>query len=798
MTATPGLRRVASLALCVGLAACSSKADRIESGLRKGAEYVGQSEWDKASVEVRNVLQIDPKTARAYLIAGRIDDHRGALRSAYANYSKAVELQPDLLDAKIGLGRLYLLVGDLDAAEKVITDISSTAPADARGRTLRVSLLARRGHSDEALAEARRIVDSGERLPVDSSLMLAGLYVNAKDDETALRILDRASAGAEKDVRPLQMAGEVAAARASDASFATRADGYYRAATAQAPRDDDLWRRWALVHIRRQEIPAAEAVLRDAIRAQPDNVARVLALLDFSAAFKGAAETEREFATAIGARPKDAALRFALVRYDDAMNRPDDARRVLGEIVASGKDTPDGLSARGQIAARDLAAGKVDLARSELDAILKANPRDGTGLLLRGRILLAEGKARDAIIDLRSAAKDQPGSADVVALLAQAHAAAGEPQLAREVLVDAVKFKRDDPRLHLLLASDMASAGDVEAAQAEVDEAIKLAPRNSRAYELKGQIALKAGDAAKVEQAALALEEQLPKSPDAALLRARLLASQKHYDAALKQYDLAAALAPANPAPAISATSLLIGQRRFKEADARIAALVAAKPSSALAQELRGESALAQGALPAAEESFKAVLSLAPTPDAYRNLAAVLVARNNLAAALGVLDDGERAHPNDAMLPSAHAEWLGRAGRLDDAIGVYEAALKRLPDNEMLANNLAFILAETKSDKASLARAQQLSTRLATSNQPDHLDTVGMVRYRLGEYDQAALALEHAVALAPSDPQLQMHLGMALYKRGDTERGKELLKKALTAKSGLANTAEARALVARG
>ena len=797
MTAKPRLRAVASIALCVSLSACSSKADRIESGLRKGAEYVHQSEWDKASVEVRNVLQIDPKAAKAYLIAGQIDDHRGAVNSAYANYSKAVELQPAMLDAKIGLGRLYLLVGDLDAADKVISEVAQTARADVRGRTLSIALLARRGHVDESLAEARRIVDSGEKLPVDSSLMLAGLYVNAKDDETALRLLDRAAAGDANDVRPLQMAAEIAAARASDEKFAARAEGYYKAATAQAPKDDDLWRRWALVHIRRKEIASAEKVLRDAIRAQPDDTSRVLALLDFSAAFKGAADAEREFTTAISARPRDPALRFALVRFYDASNRPADARRVLDEIVATGKDTPDGLAARGQIAAKDLAAGKVDAARTELDAILKANPRDGVGLLLRGRILLADGKARDAIIDLRSAAKDQPGSADVVALLAQAHAATGEPQLAREVLVDAVKFKRDDPRLHLLLASDMASAGELDAAQNEVDEAVKLAPRNAFAYELQGQIALKAGNAAKVEQAALALEGQLPSSPGAALLRARLYASQKRVDAALHQYDIAASLAPANSQPVISAISLLIGQHRFQEADARIAVLVAATPPSALAQEMRAESALAQGNLPVAENSFKAVLSLAPTPDAYKNLAAVMVARNNLPGALNVLGDGERANPNSPMLPSARAEWLGRAGRLDEAIAVYEEALKRLPDSELLANNLAFILAESKGDKASLARAQQLSARLATSNRPDQLDTVGMVRYRLGEYDQAALALEHAVSLAPSDPQLQMHLGMALYKRGDTERGKELLRKALAAKSGLANTGEARALVAR-
>jgi predicted Zn-dependent protease len=71
---------------------------------------------------------------------------------------------------------------------------------------------------------------------------------------------------------------------------------------------------------------------------------------------------------------------------------------------------------------------------------------------------LADGDATNAVIDLRAASKDQPGSAEVAGLLAQAHRKAGEPQLAREVLADAVKFKPDNADLRMLLAADLADA----------------------------------------------------------------------------------------------------------------------------------------------------------------------------------------------------------------------------------------------------------------------------------------------------------------------------------------------------
>ena len=63
---------LACCAALVLLSACSSKADRLQSGLDKGAEFVRLADWDKANVEVRNVLQIDPKNAQAYFIAGQI------------------------------------------------------------------------------------------------------------------------------------------------------------------------------------------------------------------------------------------------------------------------------------------------------------------------------------------------------------------------------------------------------------------------------------------------------------------------------------------------------------------------------------------------------------------------------------------------------------------------------------------------------------------------------------------------------------------------------------------------------
>ena len=211
---------------------------------------------------------------------------------------------------------------------------------------------------------------------------------------------------------------------------------------------------------------------------------------------------------------------------------------------------------------------------------------------------------------------------------------------------------------------------------------------------------------------------------------------------------------------------------------------------------MRGELALAMADLPRAQVSFKKLVDLpgAP-PSAFKNLAAVMVARKDLPGALAVLDQGEKAWPADVDLPAARAEWLGREGRTDEAIAVYEQILRRAPDSDLAANNLAYVLAQTRRDKSSLDRALQLATRFSASNQPGYVDTLGLVQYRLGRFDQAANVLGRAASLAPKDTGVQLHYGMALLRKGDVQEGSAIVRKALSGKAPLPEHDEAQALL---
>jgi cellulose synthase operon protein C len=794
------LQPTRTVVLCTAVvlfSACSSKADRIQSGLEKGAEFVRLADYDKANVEVRNVLQIDPKNAQAYFLSGQVAENKREFQRAFGSYMKAVELKPDHIEAKVGSARIYMMAGEIDKADAAVADALALIPNHVGARTIKTALVARRGNLTGAIDQATALVAEQKTVPVEASMLLAGLYANQGKATEALTVIESALKAHPKNLSLLQVAAQIASS-SNEAAVVSKAEDYFRRTTEQTPKNTELWNAWANHHSRHNELDRAEAVLRDSVRLQPDDSTRTLALLDFLSVRKGLEAAEKEFLVAVAARPKDLSLRLGLVNLYQTGGRAADARRELQEIINLGKDAPASLTARNLLAVDRLSKGKIGEARALVAEVLAASPRDGAALVLRGRILLADGDARSAIIDLRAAAKDQPGSPEIAGLLAQAHRKAGEPQLAREVLVDAVKFKSENADLHLLLAADMADAKQYKEASAEIETALKVAPQNMRAYDMKVQIALAQKDSIGAEKTFASLKTLFPKDPAGNLKLGQLYSDQKKYDAALREYDAASKLAPDAPGPMLSSMGILIAQRRFDEANARIDALIAHDPKNLLPHQLRGDVAVARGDLAAAEQSYRKMIELAPTvATGYLSLARAMSLRSDIGGAITALEQGEKAIPADLSIPGSRAEWLSRAGRNDEAIALYETLIKRVPDDDNYANNLAFLLIETKGDKTSAERALTLAQRFKDSVNPGHLDTLGWAQYKLGQYAEAVPVLERAVQRSPNTPLLQLHLGLALHKKGDVARGQEFLRKAVDSKSKLPNLDEARLLLAQ-
>jgi len=86
---------LASLALSAVISGCSDAEQIKNRHLERGQALMEAGEYDKARIEIKNALQVDPRTALAQLLLGRIAEQRQSWKAALAHYQKAHALEPE-------------------------------------------------------------------------------------------------------------------------------------------------------------------------------------------------------------------------------------------------------------------------------------------------------------------------------------------------------------------------------------------------------------------------------------------------------------------------------------------------------------------------------------------------------------------------------------------------------------------------------------------------------------------------------------------------------------------------------
>ena len=184
---------VALLVAASFLTACGGKEERKAKYLERGKAYLAEKNYDKAEIEFKNVLQIDPKSAEGFLYLGQVEEKDQNWSRAFGSYQKAVELDPDLIEARIRLARFYLAQAgalrardDEDAAanamglvQEQVKEIQARDPENLEGLTLEATLWVQDGESDKAIEQLERIVQKDPGLQA-AAVLLASLYDQAK------------------------------------------------------------------------------------------------------------------------------------------------------------------------------------------------------------------------------------------------------------------------------------------------------------------------------------------------------------------------------------------------------------------------------------------------------------------------------------------------------------------------------------------------------------------------------------------------------------------------------------------
>jgi tetratricopeptide (TPR) repeat protein len=759
------------------LTACGGPEERKAKYFSRAHEYMDAANYPKARVALRNVLKIDPKDGEAYYLFARVEEKEKNWRNAVQLYQETVRLVPDHAAALITLGKYYLEARLTDQVLEVADTVLRKDPRHPQAAALKIAAqtVTEQGVS-AAIPKAEALVKEFPTEP-DVAILSATLYRHQERYGEAERVLQDALKQHPHDLDLLNNLGAVF----TSAKNWTGAETILRRMSETEPLAIDHRVRLVRFYMGREAFGKAEAVLREAIALAPDDEQRRLALSDFLVKRKDLLAAERVLLDAAAHLPHASPIQFGLAALYRKSGQDEKARARYLALVQDFKDGPVGLEAKVRLAEMDLLAGKQVDAERQVQEVLKENPRSSDGLILSGRMALARRNAKDAVQAFRTVLHDQPELAMVHYLLGQAYQLTGETNLAKESLERAVVLYPDQVEAKRSLAVLESRSGRYQQARARLDDLLKQRPDDAAALDMLMTLDLMTKNWSGAERTLAQLRRVSGENHVALLAEGRFYEAQRRLNDAGRAYERAIVSAPNEPEPLLALLKVELSQRQIARARGRLETLLAAHSDHPFAHGLLGEVLSLLGEREAAAREYREAVRLNQkwlTP--WLNWAELSLSEKQPAVAVQIVDDGLKANPESEELYMLLASARSAQGQVDDAMAAYETVLRLSPRNVLAANNLAVLLVDRKGDPSSLQKAFALSRDFEKdAPHPLFIDTLGWVRFKMGQQEEAIRLMKSAVAKSPDNSVLNYHLGIAFSQSGKRADARMHLSKAL-------------------
>lgn len=161
-----------------------------------------------------------------------------------------------------------------------------------------------------------------------------------------------------------------------------------------------------------------------------------------------------------------------------------------------------------------------------------------------------------------------------------------------------------------------------------------------------------------------------------------------------------------------------------------------------------------EGKIEEAERQILDILDTDPTSSMAWHLAALAWAsRGDYARAMDAFDRAMfQAAPKDMVFLRQKAEILKRAGKGEEAVLVFEEALRQQPDDPQMQATMAVLLLDQGKD---LERAESLAAKAAAGKpeEPAYWETLGIIQQTRGRDVEAVISLHRLIKLDPDSPK---------------------------------------------
>jgi tetratricopeptide (TPR) repeat protein len=764
------------LTALVTLSGCTSPEEKAAQHLVNGEAFLEENKPQKARIEFKSALQLNQNLPAAWYGLARIHERRQQWDQAYGILTKLRNNNPRYMNGRILLATLLLAANQIDEALEDARDIVELAPDDARAHAISAAVQFRLND----LAAARQAVDQALQLDPqneDAILVRARILIAEKKYKEALALLD-----------------EMLATRPDYASYYVMKLGIYEHLDDQSAvlqtyskmvqqfPDNNVYQQ-ALIqhHIDAGNLDQAEMLLKHDVEKDPQNLEKKLRVARFLNENRSSAEAIDLLGIYIEQDSDAYPLKFALAEIYLRNNQTAQAIAIYEGIIRDDELRPNGLQARNVLARIYLLAGMLPASKSLIDEVLAQDKNNENALMVLARFNLAEGKQDDAITNMRTVLRDNPRSVEALTLLGQAQMEQGASNLAVETLNKAFKLNPASAVIANQLAELLVRTDRLEQADEILRESIEAGNQSIETFKLLTQIKLAQGKWGQAEQLAQRLESIPGEEASAQQVLGLAYHGSKQIDNSILAFRRAHDLDPKAPRPVAALVKAYVEDGKPEKAKVFLQSVVAENPDNTTAYHLLGQLSLREKDVQAAIGYFEKVIETAPQLAlGYLSLGSIYLRQNELSQAEDIFSNGVQAVPASLSLAINRALVTEQQGKLDRAIELYEKLLDANPGVLLVRNNLASLLTDHRIDQASHERARYLAEVFRDSKISLFRDTYAWSSVRLGLYLEEAIAILKTIVSENETVGIyHYHLGEAYRKNGNSFDARKYLRRAI-------------------
>ncbi len=758
----------------VVLIACGGAEERKAVYMEKAKTSIASGDLDKARIELKNVLQIDPKDAEAYYQLGKVYEKQKNYQKAYSHFLKVEKLDPEHLANHAQLGKIYLLlVNDVEKTQQKIDLILTKDPGNPDGLLLKSTLMLKNNDIEKAIIVAQQVIDTNPKF-IDGITFLATLYFKNKQPKVAIRLLDKSL----KTYPGNESLNRLLALFLVNEKDYKRAEVLYNKFLKDNPDSRNSYNTLAAFYAQSGDKEKSEKVLKDSISNDPEDVERYLTLVKYVKSTRGDKAAIKELESFVKNNSGVGKLRIALGELYLISGDKQSAINTFKKCIDDFPEELTGVDAQIVLATIYLSDKNINGADKIINDAIQVSPNDPKINLLRAKVALLNKDSEVAIISLRTVIKEMPENINAYFLLAGAYNLEKNTEQVKSILTTAYNNNKNNPKALLKLA-EYYLTNDIELADKIIQDYNKLKDSDYDGMAITAAILNKKKLYSDANVIAEKLMTKYPEKSAGYFNVTPYLVEQGEIKKAISLLDEGYEKTGKSKVLLSLLTQLLVSEKQFDKAENLIKDKLNTSPTDSSLKVVLARLYITKNDLPSAITLLENVIKASPTFEGiYVMLAQIYQKQNDIDAAKLTLEKGRTNITSSVNLSLRLASLYEVQGEYSQAIKIYRESYKQYPDNLIVINNLASTISD-HGESSDLELAKKLAIKLDENKQDVFQDTIGWVYYRLGDNETAIKYLSKATESSPKIAIFNYHLGMAYKQAGDKLQAKIYLEKSL-------------------